>query len=62
LLIIYQQWAGALIKIFVLSNLKQQAWSTARGDRLAEGLPLWSLLRRTAWLLLWFLAVALLVL
>jgi len=43
----------------VLSNLKQQAWSTSRGDQLKEGTPLWSLLRRIVWLVLWVLATAL---
>jgi len=61
-LIIYQQWAGSLIKISVLSNMKQQAWSTSRGDRGVEVAPVWSRLRRFSWLLLWVLAVALLTL
>lgn len=61
-LIVYQQWIGSFVKISVLSNLKQQAWSTSRGDQIRDREPIWNTLRRFSWLLLWFLAIALLVL
>ena len=61
-LILYQQWGGSFIKISVLSNLKQQAWSVSRGDGFRDGPPLWSRVRHYSWLILWILVIAFFVL
>ncbi len=57
-LLLYQQWVGSLVKIQTLSDLRRQKWATARGDHHAEKVDWLAHLQTTAWLGLYALAIA----